>query len=49
MDEKPIWETESGLIYNEVSYTPDSSVAQYTGGLVKVLRVYISNGYNIIQ
>lgn len=35
MDEKPIWETESGLIYNEVSYTPDSSVAQYTGGLVK--------------
>lgn len=36
LDEKPIWETEDGLVVSNRNLNVDKSVAQYTGGIVLV-------------
>jgi hypothetical protein len=36
VDQKPIWEQDSGLIIPGRNLEVDSSVAQYTGGLMQV-------------
>lgn len=36
VDETPMWEENTDLVKNDLKYKPDESLAQYTGGIVKV-------------
>lgn len=42
VDRKPIWETDSNIAQNTKVLGVDKSVAQYTGGIVKV---FLSSNY----
>lgn len=37
VEEKPIWEMDSGLVLPSEQFKVDNSVAQYTGGMVQVI------------
>lgn len=41
LEEKPVWETEDGLILPTKGLAVDESVAQYTGGIVLVNKLII--------
>lgn len=40
VEEKPIWEMDSGLVLPSEQLKVDNSVAQYTGGIVQVQNVF---------
>lgn len=44
VDRKPIWHTNSSLMQNTIVVGIDRSVAQYTGGIVKVITYLTLSG-----